>query len=141
MKTMHDRVYEVLSSIFPKPISQIVEESGLAYSTVHDHLERMHALRVESPPKPVRYLRPSTDTNRIPVFVTPNSDVIRSGRVTRESTAEDIRTLTIVEGADPIWLADQFIEHGKRLIEIGVALEKVKLDPDWHQKLGGRVFL
>jgi len=139
MKTLHDRVFDALSSVFPKPISQLVEETGLAYSTVRDHLDQMRAVRIEGPP--VRYMRPMTDEKVIPVHISPQPQAVRAWRAERANIAERVRTITVSEYADPVWLADQFIELGKHLMEIGISIDRVKVDPDWYQKLGGRTWL
>ena len=144
--TIRDDIYGVLSSVFPKPISQIVEESGHAYGTVQEHLARMKAKKVSRSEGPgrgarVMYLRPSLDESVFPVMINPRPEVVRGWRVVRDSVAEDVRNLSISDAADPIRLADSFIETGKLLMEIGIAIEQVKLDPDWYAKLGGRIWL
>ncbi len=128
--TTGQRVFNALSYVEPKTTSQLCEETGLSYSTVREHLTALRAERITDT-TPNRYLRPE--------LVTP--DTLKVWRSQRALIAERIRVLTISEGADPVWLADEFILLGRQLAEIGRQIDRVKMDPDWYQRLGGHFWL
>lgn len=128
--TTSQRVFRALSLVNPKPISQLVEETGLSYSTVREHLTALKAERLKDT-TPNRYLRPET----------PLPHGVMAWRNDRANIAGIVSTLTITEGADPVILADTFIEIAEQLMTIGKQIDRVKMDPDWYQRLGGHFWL
>lgn len=135
MKPASVRVFEALSSVWAKSVAQLADETGLSESTVRRHLQSktMKPRTVTGKmSKQVLYLRPAEPSREYPV---------KYWRRDRGVLAEEIRTLTISEHADPTRLADQFLSIGRQLTAIGKAIDRVKLDPDWYQKLGGRLWL
>lgn len=131
----YERVWRTLSSVTPKTINQLVEETGLSRSTVSRALQRIDAtISVDRAlnDRDVYYLRPA---------VKMVGDPAKHWRHSRLPVADVVRTLIISEHADPAILADQFLSIGRQLTEIGEAIDKVKVDPDWYTKLGGHFWL
>lgn len=125
-----DRVFRALSLVRPKTISQLAEETGLSYATVRKAVTELRAERIKQT-VPHTYLRPEL----------PMADVLPMWRTQRLGVAERIRTLSISESADPVELADAFLLIGRQLTEIGTRIDRVKMDPDWYMRLGGRFWL
>ncbi len=124
-------VYNALSSVTPKTVSQLVEETGLSRSTVVSHLGKLKARARVPQVGRVAYLRPETTFD----------DPVRHWRHSRAAVAELVRTLRITEHADPVKLADEFLLVGRQLVAIGEAIDRVKMDPDWYIQLGGHFWL
>jgi hypothetical protein len=128
-KGTRERVWSALSEINPKSVARLMEETGLSRSTVQKHIDAMDAHFITSDRGRRYYLRPRSALSE------PN--MVRAWRTRRSEVADFVRTLVISEGADPVWLADQFLMLGRQMTAIGTALDGVKLDPDWYQRLGG----
>lgn len=146
MSDARQRLYSALSSIFPKTVGMLMQETGLSYQTVKTYLEELNAVELEQfSPKHGRaktYMRPrQLDDDTITILLSIRPEVVRSWRRIREQVSEDVRALTITPSADPVWLADQFIETGKLLLELGAALDRHKMEPDWYYQLGGKLWL
>lgn len=126
------RVFNALSSVTPKTVKQLSEETGLSESTVRKHLDGMKARWIPTGDLAMGWLRPEEKRRTDPVWY---------WRHERAQVAERIRVLTISESANPVELADEFLSIGRQLLEIGEAIDRVKMDPDWYQRLGGHFWL
>lgn len=130
--SINERVWAALSPVEPKSVSLLMEETGVGYETMVEHLRQVGAIKLEAQRVPARYLRPATEDT---------VELVKRWRSERNKVAALVSTLTIAEGADPVWLADTFLDLGRKLTEIGMSIDRVKMNPDWHQQLGGHFWL
>jgi hypothetical protein len=127
-KDSKQRVFDALSTIRPKSVRQLADETGLSVGSVHAALTALNAEPTGGfPERWMRHLPPTPD------------DVVHSWRYDRRATAEGIQHLVIAQGSDPVELADRFLAHGRRLTEIGTEIDRVKMNPDWYEQLGGKL--
>ena len=131
-KDTYDRVQAVLSTTVGLTAQEVIDRTGLSAPTVRQALSESADKHYEK--GAVKWMKRRPD-QLMSIEYRENDDWPREWSHIRMRISSDLSSLSINSKSDPHELAQTLLDHASTLAFIAKALEEVKNDPDWFQRM------